>query len=432
MSNMLMDKSLQDRAQAVLAQMRAQGFDAAQVEISQRAMQEFNVANDEPTLLRSTQRHKLALLGLVDGRRASTEADDLGDAAIANTVAELFAAARSAPQDAANAVSAGQMLALSQGPLHADTAAMADAMVELLAFRAANAKTATLEEAFVAHHRLDAHLATSGGSALSSQLGWYDIGAMSTAREGQRCSSFNYTGGQCDSLAGQGASSRFGLGQMLTELTRQIDTRPLAAPFVGDVVLTPHALDSLLGWLRGQLSDLALISGTSLYRDKVGRQIASPLLSLRSRFDAPGVAAISADGFVTPPVQVLEAGRLNTLIPSLYASRKTGLAHVPVAATGWEVPAGATPLAGVMAGVLRGAVVGRLSMGSPAANGDFSGVIKNSFLIEGGEVGPALSDVMVSGNMAQMLRDVLAVSQERLDTGAALLPWVRVGGLHFS
>ena len=42
MTNMLMDKSLQDRAQAVLVQMRAQGFDAAQVEISQRAMQEFN------------------------------------------------------------------------------------------------------------------------------------------------------------------------------------------------------------------------------------------------------------------------------------------------------------------------------------------------------------------------------------------------------
>ena len=156
------------------------------------------------------------------------------------------------------------------------------------------------------------------------------------------------------------------------------------------------------------------------------------MLSLRSRFDAPGVAAISADGFVTPPVQVLEAGRLNTLIPSLYASRKTGLAHVPVAATGWEVPAGATPLAEVVAGVLRGAVVGRLSMGSPAANGDFSGVIKNSFLIEGGEVGPALSEVMVSGNMAQMLLSVQAVSRERLDTGSALLPWVRIGGLHFS
>ena len=215
-----MDMPLPERAQAVLAMMKRKGFDDAMVEVSQRAMQEFNVAHNEPTLLRSTQRHKLALLGLVDGRRASTEADDLSDAAIAQTVAELFAAASSAPQDAANAVSAGQRLDLSQGPLQADTAAMADAMAELLDFRAAQAKAVTLEEAFVAHHRLDSHLATSAGSVLSSRLGWYELAAMATAREGQRCSSFNETGGQCDTLAGQTAASRFGIGDLLTALTR--------------------------------------------------------------------------------------------------------------------------------------------------------------------------------------------------------------------
>ena len=80
----------------------------------------------------------------------------------------------------------------------------------------------------------------------------------------------------------------------------------------------------------------------------------------------------------------------------------------------------------------RGALVGRLSMGNPAANGDFSGVIKNSFEIVGGQVGAALSEVMISGNMARMLLDVQAVSRERLDTGALLLPWLRIGGLHFS
>ena len=86
----------------------------------------------------------------------------------------------------------------------------------------------------------------------------------------------------------------------------------------------------------------------------------------------------------------------------------------------------------VVDGVQRGALVGRLSMGMPAANGNFSGVVKNSFLIEGGRVGAALSEVMVSGNMAQMLRDVLAVSAERLDCGDTVLPWLRIGGLHFS
>jgi PmbA protein len=31
-----------------------------------------------------------------------------------------------------------------------------------------------------------------------------------------------------------------------------------------------------------------------------------------------------------------------------------------------------------------------------------------------------------------MLQDVVSVSRERLDTGAFLLPWVRIAGLHFS
>jgi PmbA protein len=86
----------------------------------------------------------------------------------------------------------------------------------------------------------------------------------------------------------------------------------------------------------------------------------------------------------------------------------------------------------MLAAVDRGALVGRLSMGNPAPNGDFSGVIKNSFLIEGGVLGSALSEVMISGNIAQMLRDVLAVSRERIDTGSLLLPWLRIGKLHFS
>jgi PmbA protein len=71
-------------------------------------------------------------------------------------------------------------------------------------------------------------------------------------------------------------------------------------------------------------------------------------------------------------------------------------------------------------------------MGNPAPNGDFSGVIKNSFLIEEGEMGAALSEVMVSGNMARMLLDVLAVSRERIDTGDQVLPWLRIGNLNFS
>jgi PmbA protein len=39
---------------------------------------------------------------------------------------------------------------------------------------------------------------------------------------------------------------------------------------------------------------------------------------------------------------------------------------------------------------------------------------------------------MISGNVAQMLHDVVAVSAERIDAGSQALPWLRIGGLHFS
>lgn len=424
--------NLQQTTEKALALMHRQGFDAAMVEASEHQLAELNVAHDEPALMRSTARHKLSLLGLLDGRRASTEIGDLSDDAVAQAVTDLLAATRSAPQDDANAVSTGQQADLQQGPMDADPAAMADRMADLLAWRAAHTPSATLEEAIVAHHRRRAHVATSGGSSLASRLGWYQLMAMATAREGEQSSSFNYAEGSCHALGDTPTAQRFGIGTMLSDLCRQVHTQALTARFTGDVVLTPQAVDSLLGWLRGQLADMALIAGTSLYRDQVGAVIASPLLGLTSRFDAPGVAALSGDGFVAAPVELLRDGRLLTLTPSLYGSRKTGLPHVPVAAGGWALAAGSTPLAELIGGVQRGAIVGRLSMGMPAANGNFSGVIKNSFLIEGGRAGAALSEVMITGNMAQMLRDVVAVSTERLDTGDTLLPWLRIGGLHFS
>lgn len=424
--------NLQHTAEQTLALMLAAGFDAAMVEASEHQLTEVNLALDQAALMRGTRRQKLTLLGLQDGRRASTELGALDDAAVAQAVRQLLAAVRAAPQDPANAVSQGQQAHIVQGPLSADTAQLADAMAGLLAWRAEHSPSVTLEEALAAHHHRASHTVTSGGSYLRSQVGWYELMAMATAREGDKSSSFADAEGSCHALAGLPAAERFGIAPMLRDLARQVHTQPLSQRFVGDVVLSPGAVASLVGWLRGQLADMALISGHSLYRDKVGQCIASPLLSLHSRFDAPGIAALSADGFATPPVDLLRDGRLLALTPSLFGSRKTGLPQVPLAAGGWAMAAGPEPLDALVAGVARGALVGRLSMGAPAANGDFSAVIKNSFLIEGGRTGAALAGVMITGNMARMLHDVVAVSQQRLDTGTTLLPWLRISGLHFS
>lgn len=426
------EQALRDLAEQALQYMRAQGFDTARADASRSSSTELNLAHNEPSLLRSTQSHKLVLTGIVDARLASTELSDLSDASLREAVTALHANAIAAPQDEANAITAGQRARIEQGPLEADEALLADKIAELLDFRSRQAPLMMLEEGYASHTQLQSLTLSSGDSDLACRIGWYGLSSFGTAREGKRSSSFNHAEGSTNDLRQQPAPAFFGIDRMLRDTVRQLDATTISSKFVGDVVLSPGAVSSLLGWLNGQLSDLQLIAGTSLYRSQVGEAIASPLLNLRSRFDAPGVAALSSDGFPTPPIELLREGRLVCLTPSLYASRKTGLPHVPVAGNGWELAAGETPLAEVLAGVEQGALVGRLSMGHPSTNGDFSGVIKNSFRIEDGELGPALREVMISGNVAQMLRDVVAVSRERIDTGGTCLPWLRVRGLHFS
>lgn len=417
-------------AEQVLAALKARGFEHAQVTVSETRRCELNLAHNEPSLLRSNDARKLAATGIVGGRRASADGNDLSADGVAALVDNLWSAAGSAPPDEANAVSAGQTATLSRGPREADPAQLAAALRALLDWRAAQVPTVMIEEALAAHVHSRSHTLTSGGSAIGCDFGWCELSVFGLAREGGQTSSFNYAGGTADAL--DGVPHTFGIDRMMRELTQQVHTRPLGERFVGDVVLAPGAVDDLLSWLMGQLGDGPLIDGSSLYRQRVGERIASPLLTLKSRYDAPGCAPLSADAFVTPPVTLLDAGVLTQLTPSLYGSRKTGLPHRPVAGSGWELLAGRTPLAGIIADVPRGALVDRLSMGSPAPNGDFSGVIKNSFVIEGGRVGHALAETMISGNVAQMLQDVAAVSAERIDAGSQALPWLRIGGLHFS
>jgi len=423
---------LQSSAEQALELMRRQGFEHAQASVIQSHRHEVCVAHNEASLLRSTRSNKLQLTGLLDGRRADIEGSELDAQSMQAVVQSLWSSVAAAPQDAANAVSAAQSADVTRGPQQADTAMLADAMRELLDWRAQHTPSVMLEEALAGHTQVQACTLTTGGSALQCALGWYDAGAFGMAREGTRSSSFNFAGGNADSLAPAPIVDRFGLDEMMRALARSVRAEPVGERFTGAVVLTPRAVSSLLGWFLGQLSDQPLINGTSVYRTSLGQSVASPLITLASRFDAPGVSPFSADAFALAPVRLLDRGTLKCFTPSLYGSRKTGLAHVPVGAEGWEIAAGATPLAALTAGVPRGALVDRLSMGRPSANGDFSGVIKNSFAILDGEVGHALSETMISGNVAQMLRDATAVSAERIDMGSAVLPWLRVDGLHFS
>ena len=429
-----MDNPLQAIASAALQALRAAGFEHAQATAASSLVHELNAQDNEPVLLRSVQSDTLALLGIVDGRQARTQLTTPDIADLAACAARLFDDARTAPQDAGHAVSGGQQLRLTQGPQECDAGQLTTAIAQVLEDRRTSVPTMHLQAALASHERRQFHTFTTGGSDLAGQVGWYALMAMGTARdEAGRSSSFNYAAGHTHDLRTAPAPELFGIGAMMRDTARQVGAQPLGDKFQGDVVLAPNAVEDLLVWLLGQVGDTALLSGTSLYRARPGQSIASPLLTVVAQPDLPGVACVSTDGFVVPRTPLVQAGVLQCLLPSLYASRKTGLPHTPSnAMQGWDIQAGTTALADMVGGVRRGALVGRLSMGRPASNGDFSGVIKNSFLLRDGELGTALSETMITGNVATMLRDIVAVSRERQDGAGTRMPWLRVRNLRFS
>lgn len=426
-----MTMNLENIAASTLERMKKAGFDAGQVDVSVSQQDELNIAYNDPSLLRSTEDYSLSLTGLLDGRKADAALTDLSDQAIAHGITDLFERVQMAPQDEANAVSAAQTGHFEQGPQEGSLDILAKKVEELLEFRAAESPKMNIDEGAAAYYMAREHVLTSEGSALSCAVGCYGLSVSGTAVDGDQSSSFNYGGGSANDLTTTHAAELFGIGEMLKDTENQIHTEAMGENFVGEIILAPTAVTDLLGWLLGQLGDYALISDGSIFKESVGEIIASPLLNIRSRFDGPGAAAYTGDAFLAPELDLMVGGRLGALLPSYYGSRKTGLKHTPTG-SGWTIDAGDITKADLIGSVKHGALVNRLSMGSPGANGDFSGVIKNSFSIKDGALGPAVSESMIAGNMAAMLKDISGISKERLDTGSTSLPWMRIPNLNFS
>ena len=129
---------------------------------------------------------------------------------------------------------------------------------------------------------------------------------------------------------------------------------------------------------------------------------------------------------------IIENGILKNFTLSRYGAAKTGKGRSANYGGSYCVDAGDKSLSEIISSVKRGLLLNRFSGGAPAINGDFTGVAKNSFLIENGRVKDAVSETMVSGNLATLLKNITMISSERVNDGEEILPWVKASGIVIS
>jgi PmbA protein len=420
---------------AALAALKAEGADKAQASLSLSSKSELNVDAGTMSLLRTTMNAQLSMTAIAGGRKGSVSLNKVDEASIRSAAAEAVDSAGSSAPDEANDVSPAASGSFAYGDGEPDMESMYSRLREYLDFAGREFPKTRLEQCILDFTRGRTFFGNSNGARLDQSTGLYAFFSMFTSKDGGKTSSFNYSGAERRRL--DRSLSDWGLlAVLMRQSAEQTETRPLSGKFLGEIVVTPHCLgDFIEGANQVCLGDYPQIAGTSPWKGKLGGAVASPLLTLRSAPVSGEIASgwfFTGDGFPAEDCAVIEGGVLRNCTLSHYGSRKTGLPRCPSGGGAWVVEPGAAGLEELVGSVERGLLLCRFSGGEPSDAGDFTGVAKNSYFIEGGKIAYPVSETMVSGNLCSALRDIQGISRERVDFGSSVYPWVKMGGITIS
>jgi PmbA protein len=419
-----------------LQAMKRAGAEKAQAHLVLSEKCELDVEAGEIKLLRTTVDARLTLDALKGGKRGSTTRNRVDRASVEAAAGQALAAADAAAEDSAQEIAPAQeqgVFGFGHDEPELDT--MHAELAAFLALARQRFPTTRLEQCLLDFTHAQATFANSNGVRFETDTGIYGFVAVFTTKNGRKSSSFNYSDVRRREL-GEPLETWGQTGELLRQSAEQLDAKPVEGKFVGDIIVTPDCLVEILAMItRSLLGDEALIKGTSPLRDSLGTPVASPLFTLRSCPVGGAIqdgAFFTPDGFAAADTAYIDGGVLRDFGLSFYGSRKTGKVRSPSGGGCWVVDPGAQDLQELIGSVEQGLLLCRYSGSDPSDNGDFSGVAKNSYLIRSGRVERPVTETMIAGNLAALLRSSTGVSRQRVDLGTAVLPWIRTGGVTIS
>ena len=409
------------------------GFEKASVHFKSMEKTELNVEHNNTNLLRNAKEITLSLIGFVDQKRGVIVINTLDEKTINNAFQEVFEIAKSSKPDPAYDISENQGRKTYQfGPQQSDVDLIYNRNQEFLEHVQANYQNVILNVNL--DHSLVRHIyGNSNDVNLQSNIGTYNVGVFFVTREGQNSSSFSGTGFRSNALERE-IHEMGSISTLLQQSSEQTETRLLPEKFIGDVIITPDCFD-FFQFIFREISDYPLISGTSIYKDQLNEKIADSRLTIHSHPVSQELAEgyfITDDGFEAKNTTILDKGVLKHFLLTIYGCKKTGKPIGPNRGRSYVIEPGDQSYEDMIKSVDKGILLCRFSGGAPNPSGDFSGIAKNSYYIENGQIQYPLSETMISGNIADLFQNIKNISKERNDFGSALVPWIQVTGITIS
>lgn len=430
-------KELKNIAASALSALTYRGADSASVSAAYVETREFNVDGGEFSLFRTMFDNSLVLAALKEGKKGSYAVNHFDDEAIENAADNCIAAAMAseADKDWEFGPDAGEA-SFVDGITEAD--------MELFFFRCRELVDAVkeeypkiiIEQLIVAHKSRKSVYINTSGSSFDRRSGSYSLMIMFSGHEDGKGSSFFGCGFETADLSIpfiEQASMR----RDLANVEKQIYTKSMQGKFVGTVLVPPGCLGEILYYALGTFADGAAVnSGTSIWKNKLGEKVADERLTVSLSPCCDDIICGSrwtSDGYLTEKFDLIKNGILQSFVINKYFSNKTGFERsLNYSLENFAVTSGDKSVDDIIKGIKKGLLLGRISGGRPSSSGNFSMVAKNSFIIENGEMGDAVSEVMINGNLSEMLCSIRDISAEKECNGGTSLPWIAFDGITIS
>jgi PmbA protein len=427
--------NLEQIAESCLQQLKALGADDAQVEVSSSIMTESNVEANNINFVRTTHDHSLSIQAFKDKRKGAVSGNQLDADSIKKLCEAAMQSANSAPQDDGNVLPEGQgehSFIGSQEPKDLDWAL--SQLDQILQIRKEKYPHAVFGGGVLSHVEGQKVLFSSKGSRLKSKDSFYTGGAFISGKDGKKSSSFSGTDYETKKTSTP-IYTQYGFEALMREAVEQLNVDKLPQKFVGDVVMTPHCMGEFLGFILGYISTQSLLKKKSFLYGKLGEKVASEKFTLTANPKSPKFVrqlGWTGDGIISQNEPIFEKGVLKQYLVNQYGAKKLGFDVSKSGGAHVEIQTGDKSLNEMISKIDKGIIMGRVSAGHPAENGDFSGVAKNAYYVEGGKIKYPLTETMVAGNLAELLKNVVDISKESINFGNADLPWVQFKGITIS
>jgi len=392
---------------------------------------EIKVYGGEVESLSSAQSQGVGIRIVVDGKQGFAYAGSLDESVIAETLAEARDNARFATRDEYVALAEPDGVAVDELDLYR-------AALEACSPEAKVALAIELERVVLgADPRISGIESAEYVDGVSEAAVASTTGIRSYGRE-TSCYLATYA------LASDGDDTQTGFGFSVGREPSDLDpavaaaeaaeraTRMLGAvkPPTGrlTVVLDPWVTAQFLGLLGYTLNGDAVAKGRSLFADRLGESVASPLVTLVD--DPTDIRAITAtdtdgEGLATRRNVLVRDGVLEMFVHNSESARRAGTVSTGNAVRGYNstpsvdclflsLQPGATDPAAMIAGIADGVLVQEVSglhSGVNPVSGDFS-TGAEGLRIRGGEVAEPVREFTIASTLQRMLHDVQAVGND--------------------